>query len=119
MRVATWFSSLLFAAVVLAADPPTTLQIETTFMPEDCPAKATKGDSIQVHYVRDSVLRSHTATHPARRLARSSPQAPSLTPGLLFSLAVSPSSQRAKQPGPWLTPPADTYARSHTLPRYF
>ncbi|KAJ7696600.1 hypothetical protein B0H17DRAFT_1053840 [Mycena rosella] len=50
MRVATWLSSLLFAVVVLAADPPTELQIDTTFMPEDCPAKAAKGDSIQVHY---------------------------------------------------------------------
>ncbi|KAJ7158917.1 hypothetical protein C8R46DRAFT_1110768 [Mycena filopes] len=50
MRVATWLSSLVFAVVVLAADAPTELQIETTFMPEECPAKATKGDSIQVHY---------------------------------------------------------------------
>lgn len=53
MRVAAWLSSLLFAAVaVLAADPPTTLQIDTTYLPEDCPAKAQKGDSIKVHYVR-------------------------------------------------------------------
>ncbi|KAJ7637598.1 hypothetical protein DFH06DRAFT_1218593 [Mycena polygramma] len=50
MRVATWLSSVLFAAVVLAADPPTELQIETTYLPEDCPAKAAKGDSIKVHY---------------------------------------------------------------------
>ncbi|KAJ7116055.1 hypothetical protein C8R44DRAFT_628833 [Mycena epipterygia] len=50
MRVATWLSSLLFAVVVLAADAPTELQIETTHLPEDCPAKAQKGDSIQVHY---------------------------------------------------------------------
>ncbi|KAJ6577229.1 hypothetical protein B0H19DRAFT_932406 [Mycena capillaripes] len=50
MRVATWLSSILFAAVVLAADPPTELQIETTYLPDDCPAKAAKGDSIQVHY---------------------------------------------------------------------
>ncbi|KAJ7931363.1 hypothetical protein B0H13DRAFT_1957774 [Mycena leptocephala] len=50
MRVATWLSSVLFAAVVLAADPPTELQIETTFLPEECPTKAAKGDSIKVHY---------------------------------------------------------------------
>ncbi|KAJ7446749.1 hypothetical protein FB451DRAFT_1054960 [Mycena latifolia] len=50
MRVTSLLSSLLFAVVVLAADAPTELQIETTFMPEDCPAKAAKGDSIQVHY---------------------------------------------------------------------
>ncbi|KAJ7284851.1 hypothetical protein C8J57DRAFT_702212 [Mycena rebaudengoi] len=45
-----WLSSLLLAVVVLAADPPATLQIETTYLPEDCPAKAQKGDAIQVHY---------------------------------------------------------------------
>ncbi|KAJ7156101.1 hypothetical protein C8R43DRAFT_999369 [Mycena crocata] len=50
MRVATWISSLLFAVVVLAADPVTELQIDTTYLPEDCPAKAAKGDKIQVHY---------------------------------------------------------------------
>ncbi|KAJ7773051.1 hypothetical protein B0H16DRAFT_1713957 [Mycena metata] len=49
MRVATWLSSLVFAVVVLAA-PPTELQIETTYMPEECPAKAAKGDAIKVHY---------------------------------------------------------------------
>ncbi|KAJ7116036.1 hypothetical protein C8R44DRAFT_675585 [Mycena epipterygia] len=50
MRVATWLSSLLFAVVVLAADPPKELQIETTYLPDDCPVKAQKGDAIKVHY---------------------------------------------------------------------
>ncbi|KAJ6625791.1 hypothetical protein B0H10DRAFT_2161654 [Mycena sp. CBHHK59/15] len=50
MRVASWISSLLFAVVVLATDAPTELQIETTYLPDDCPAKAQKGDAIQVHY---------------------------------------------------------------------
>ncbi|KAJ7154164.1 hypothetical protein C8R46DRAFT_1118879 [Mycena filopes] len=50
MRVATWLSSIVFAVVVLAADAPTELQIETTFMPEECPAKAAKGDFLEVHY---------------------------------------------------------------------
>ncbi|KAJ7510083.1 hypothetical protein B0H11DRAFT_1957538 [Mycena galericulata] len=51
MRVAGFFSSLLLAAVaVIAADPPTKLEIDTTYLPEDCPAKAQKGDSIKVHY---------------------------------------------------------------------
>ncbi|KAF7375047.1 Peptidylprolyl isomerase [Mycena sanguinolenta] len=54
MRVSTILSSLLFAAVAVLADaeavPPTELQTETTFMPAECPAKAAKGDKIQVHY---------------------------------------------------------------------
>ncbi|KAJ6591506.1 hypothetical protein DFH09DRAFT_1025307 [Mycena vulgaris] len=50
MRVVSWLSSLLFAVIVLAADPPAKLQIDTTYLPEDCPTKAVKGDSIKVHY---------------------------------------------------------------------
>ncbi|KAJ7724471.1 hypothetical protein DFH07DRAFT_759068 [Mycena maculata] len=51
MRVAAWLSTLLLSAVVvLAAEPPTDLQIETTYLPEECPVKAQKGDSIKVHY---------------------------------------------------------------------
>ncbi|KAF7330425.1 Peptidylprolyl isomerase [Mycena venus] len=50
MRVASFLSSILFAAVVLAADPPTELKIETTYRPEDCSVKAAKGDQIKVHY---------------------------------------------------------------------
>ncbi|CAK5268599.1 unnamed protein product [Mycena citricolor] len=33
-----------------AAEPPKTLQIETTYKPEECPVTAQKGDQIQVHY---------------------------------------------------------------------
>ncbi|KAJ6513429.1 hypothetical protein C8R45DRAFT_963639 [Mycena sanguinolenta] len=53
MRVSTFLSSLLIAAVAVAANdaaPPTELLIETTYMPEECPAKAAKNDKIQVHY---------------------------------------------------------------------
>ena len=46
-----WFSLLAVAVCVFAAQPPTELQIETTFMPEACPDKAVKGDTIAVHYV--------------------------------------------------------------------
>ncbi|KAJ7274556.1 hypothetical protein B0H12DRAFT_404010 [Mycena haematopus] len=49
MRVATFLGFLVAAVVVLAADP-TELQIETTYLPDDCPAKAAKGDQIKVHY---------------------------------------------------------------------
>lgn len=46
-----WFSLLALAACALAVEPPTELQIETTFMPEECPVKAQSGDQIKVHYV--------------------------------------------------------------------
>ncbi|KAJ7293798.1 hypothetical protein C8J57DRAFT_1042393 [Mycena rebaudengoi] len=49
MRFA-WFSCLVSAMAVLAADPPTELLIETTFLPEDCTSTAQKGDSLSVHY---------------------------------------------------------------------
>ncbi|KAF7793986.1 hypothetical protein EIP86_005111 [Pleurotus ostreatoroseus] len=42
--------ALIVACVVSAAEPPTELKIETTYMPDDCSAKATKGDRIKVHY---------------------------------------------------------------------
>ncbi|TFK44121.1 hypothetical protein BDQ12DRAFT_569597, partial [Crucibulum laeve] len=39
------------AALALAADEqPKELKIDTTYLPADCPVKAQKGDSIQVHY---------------------------------------------------------------------
>lgn len=44
-------SALFLAACVLAAEPPKELKIETTYLPEDCPVKAAKGDKIKVHYV--------------------------------------------------------------------
>lgn len=46
-----WFSLLAVAVCVFAAQPPTELQIETTYMPDECPEKAAKGDTISVHYV--------------------------------------------------------------------
>lgn len=46
-----WFSLLTLAVCALAAQAPTELQIETTFMPEECLEKAAKGDTISVHYV--------------------------------------------------------------------
>ncbi|KAF9237562.1 hypothetical protein BU15DRAFT_48552 [Melanogaster broomeanus] len=45
-----WFSLLVLASCAFAVEPPTELQIETTFMPEDCTVKAGKGDTISVHY---------------------------------------------------------------------
>ncbi|KAJ3513908.1 hypothetical protein NLJ89_g2679 [Agrocybe chaxingu] len=53
MKVFSWISCALFAAVAAVAEekvPPTELQIETTFLPEDCPNKAQKGDHVEVHY---------------------------------------------------------------------
>ena len=53
MQLLNWLPSLLFIAMaVVAREPPTELQIETTYLPADCSVKAEKGDSIQVHYVR-------------------------------------------------------------------
>ena len=56
MRFTCWLSGLLFAAIVFAAEPPTELKIETTYLPKACEPKAQKGDSIQVHYVGTSFL---------------------------------------------------------------
>ncbi|KAI0074393.1 hypothetical protein K474DRAFT_1601565 [Panus rudis PR-1116 ss-1] len=44
------FSALLFALAVVAKDPPTELQIDVTFKPEDCSVTAKPGDQIKVHY---------------------------------------------------------------------
>lgn len=49
--------SLLVSALLgllVAADapePPRELEIQTTYMPPDCPTKATNGDVLKVHYV--------------------------------------------------------------------
>jgi len=43
-------ASLVCAIAVLAVEQPTELQIVTTFMPQECPVKAQKGDSLRVHY---------------------------------------------------------------------
>ncbi len=47
-----WITCLFFFSFVLAAEPPKELEIRTTYTPEECTVKATKGDSIRVHYVR-------------------------------------------------------------------
>ena len=48
-------SILLLALSALATDtakePPTTLKIDVTHLPSECPHKAQTGDSIKVHYV--------------------------------------------------------------------
>ena len=51
MRVLAFVAALIAATVVVAKEPPTELEIKTTFLPEDCKVKAQTGDSIQVHYV--------------------------------------------------------------------
>ncbi len=55
MQFFSLLSLLLFVPFVLAADPPTDppteLQIETTFAPAECVQKAQSGDRIKVHYV--------------------------------------------------------------------
>ncbi|TFK67399.1 hypothetical protein BDN72DRAFT_843178 [Pluteus cervinus] len=50
MQLINLASCFLFAAAVLATEAPTELVIDTTFEPEACTIKATKGDSLQVHY---------------------------------------------------------------------
>jgi len=59
MKVLGWLSCALFTATAVFAETrqaPEELEIVTTFMPAECPHKAKTGDSIQVHYVRLSVL---------------------------------------------------------------
>ncbi|KAJ3531800.1 hypothetical protein NM688_g7520 [Phlebia brevispora] len=50
MNLFSLLAALLFALAVSAAEPPKELKVETTYMPEECTAKATKGDRIRVHY---------------------------------------------------------------------
>jgi len=54
MKLFGWLSYILVAVAAVAAEdaktPPTELQIETTFKPDECPHQAKKGDKIQVHY---------------------------------------------------------------------
>ncbi|KAF5335136.1 hypothetical protein D9611_010882 [Ephemerocybe angulata] len=50
MRVLAVFSSLLAATLAVAYEAPTELDINTTYLPEDCTVKAQTGDSIEVHY---------------------------------------------------------------------
>ncbi|KAG9220501.1 hypothetical protein CCMSSC00406_0003957 [Pleurotus cornucopiae] len=45
------FACLAFVISALAVkEPPTKLQIDTTFTPKDCSVKAKSGDGVQVHY---------------------------------------------------------------------
>ncbi len=54
MQFFSVFACLALAIAALAAkEPPTELQIDTTFLPEDCSVKAKTGDKVQVHYVCD------------------------------------------------------------------
>ncbi|THH06064.1 hypothetical protein EW146_g9731 [Bondarzewia mesenterica] len=51
MQLLVWLSFLAFGLLsVSAAQAPTELKIDTTYLPEDCPAKSQKGDAIKVHY---------------------------------------------------------------------
>ncbi|KAH9484848.1 FK506-binding protein 2 [Psilocybe cubensis] len=53
MKLFAWISAALFATVALADEvktPPTELQIETTYLPDNCVTKAQTGDRIKVHY---------------------------------------------------------------------
>ncbi|KAF4583380.1 Peptidyl-prolyl cis-trans isomerase fpr2 [Pleurotus pulmonarius] len=51
MQFFSVFACLALAIAALAAkEPPTELQIDTTFLPEDCSVKAKTGDKVQVHY---------------------------------------------------------------------
>lgn len=54
MKLLSWISAVVLTVVVAAAEPPTELVIKTTYLPAECPAKAKKGDQIQVHYVHHS-----------------------------------------------------------------
>ena len=51
MQLFNWLSTLAFGLLVSAAEPPTELKIDTTYVPADCSTKAQKGDAIKVHYV--------------------------------------------------------------------
>jgi len=58
MKVFGLLSCVFLAATAVLAETrqaPEELEIETTFMPAECPNKAKTGDSIKVHYVRFSV----------------------------------------------------------------
>ena len=48
-------SVLVLALAAFAADAPTELGIDRTFVPEGCKLTAQSGDRLQVHYVSFSV----------------------------------------------------------------
>ncbi|KAF9010800.1 hypothetical protein BDQ17DRAFT_1234413 [Cyathus striatus] len=50
MKLLSIVSSLFLSVFALAADQPTELNVETTYLPDVCTEKAKTGDSIEVHY---------------------------------------------------------------------
>ncbi|KAF9467437.1 hypothetical protein BDZ94DRAFT_1038761 [Collybia nuda] len=50
MQLFSWLSCIALAAVVAAKEQPTTLKIETTYLPDECPYQTQQGDPIKVHY---------------------------------------------------------------------
>ncbi|KAJ8468203.1 hypothetical protein ONZ45_g17332 [Pleurotus djamor] len=50
MQLFNVFTCLALAVAVFAKEPPTELEIEVTYTPEDCPITAAPGDSLDVHY---------------------------------------------------------------------
>jgi hypothetical protein len=90
----SWLSCLFFAALVVAKEAPTELVINTTYLPDDCTAKAKKGDKISVHYVsirrRDSDATNLTEImRMVCRVANCSRMTKNLTPGSLLLICRS------------------------------
>lgn len=53
MKFFSWLPLLALATFALAEqerEPPTELQIEVTYKPDDCPVTAKTGDAVKVHY---------------------------------------------------------------------
>jgi hypothetical protein len=90
MQIFKYSLSILLLAVSALADakvePPTELKIDVTHLPNDCPAKARTGDSIQVHYVsahwRVSKSEQISEVEVCGRLERCLPMVTSLIRGL-------------------------------------
>lgn len=72
LQLLTLVSLVFFALLALADEAPTELVIDTTYLPESCNAKAAKGDSIKVHYVRDIcyIFKEQNIDHSYFRLER-------------------------------------------------
>ena len=85
-RVLGSLSVLGLALAVQAADPPTELEIDRTFVPEDCTLTARGGDRLQVHYVSSEcpLYSKIYLTERNCRLESCSPTATSLTRGNAF-----------------------------------
>ncbi|KAH9839250.1 uncharacterized protein C8Q71DRAFT_748722 [Rhodofomes roseus] len=52
LTLVAFFFAALFGLLVSAdaPEPPSDLEIQTTYMPAECPVKATNGDILKVHY---------------------------------------------------------------------